>query len=682
MELNESNRVMNVDILSSDPFVAVYDDIISEQECQHFIKISQESLKRSLVSDSQKGFFSDGRTSSNTWIKHDHDQITKNVGERIAKIVGIPLENAESFQVIYYGVSQEYKQHYDSWVHNGSEKTLRCMKWGGARMKTALCYLNNVPKGGGTKMTKLNIIVPAIKGNMLVFQNTISEHNHDRHELSEHAGLPVQEGEKYAFNLWFRECNSKRLYKDFNPEYYKPIIKEESVDRLNTWNIYLNIENSEKLHTNKDIFKISQYFDTDVISDILKKSNFNSRPRRDAWVKLQDMEVLINKIEQTTNINRKFYENINVVEYLENVPHNKHFNAYDLFSENGKKNVSVQGQRVFTMSLFLSDNFKVVFPSLNTSYNFESGDFLIYNNVIDSSLIRDKDLERIIVSSSGTGYLANIYVRAKSKSGDTLINDTFKNNLKPEITEIENYTNTLNRVFDLFKTDSVSRTWTGLDSFKYNFKGDFENFKKYISQYNDIRINQNCLNQENLLKNYYLDENLPIQVVNNVFDSKLLELIKRYYKETIENNIWVLGDKQAKRYKAHNEPMSRFLHYECLPLIERITGKSLKPTYTYLSAYVKGSDLPPHTDRPDCEYTVSFIVDKPDNTNWNIYVHRPQQSIKHKGRYEQTPPLDECEPVDCDAGGLMLFQGTDHIHFRNELKEDYYNVLLLHYCSL
>ena len=30
----------------------------------------------------------------------------------------------------------------------------------------------------------------------------------------------VEEGEKFAFNLWFKECNSKMLYKDFNPGYY------------------------------------------------------------------------------------------------------------------------------------------------------------------------------------------------------------------------------------------------------------------------------------------------------------------------------------------------------------------------------------------------------------------------------------------------------------------------------
>ena len=33
--------------------------------------------------------------------------------------------------------------------------------------------------------------------------------------------MPVIEGEKYMFNLWFRECERNRLYSDYNPEYYK-----------------------------------------------------------------------------------------------------------------------------------------------------------------------------------------------------------------------------------------------------------------------------------------------------------------------------------------------------------------------------------------------------------------------------------------------------------------------------
>ena len=75
-------------------------------------------------------------------------------------------------------------------------------------------------------------------------------------------------------------------------------------------------------------------------------------------------------------------------------------------------------------------------------------------------------------------------------------------------------------------------------------------------------------------------------------------------------------------------------------------------------------------------------MDKPENSNWNIYVHKQRQPVKHKGRYPENPPKEECIGVDCDAGGLMIFQGTDRIHYREKLEADYYNIVLLHYCSV
>lgn len=675
---------VTVNILSNDPHVATYNNMLSDEECQHFIDISREYLKRALVSENNKGVISSGRTGSNTWIQHDHDEITQRVGKRIAKIVGMPLENAEAFQVIHYDVTQEYRRHYDSWVHDGSDKTHRCMNKGGARMKTALCYLNDVIKGGGTKMTKLDITIPAEKGKLLVFNNTVSDIDHTRHELSEHCGLPVEEGEKFAFNLWFKECNSKMLYKDFNPGYYgvsevteKKEVEPEIGRIVQITNIILEVDSSDRLHTSKDIFKIKSYIDESSTEEILQKCKFNTRERRDGWVKLTTVPDLVTKLEDTTGINQSFYENINIVEYKENVLHGRHFNAYDLNTYNGKKYTSKLGQRLFTITLLLTDNLTIDFSSIKTSCNLNQGDLLIYKNVMNNSLNRDSDLQRSIICKEGTGYLANVYIRCNNKIGEKLIALGEEEN-----TESENYMDTLDNVFIKFQKHEIKRHWSGLKSFKYIFKGDFEVFKNYISQYNEIRSNKAALNKENLYKKYVLDDKLPIQVVNNVLNSELLDLLKKYYKETISKNVWTLGDRQSNRYKAHNEPISRFLHYECLPLIERIVGKYMKPTYTYLSLYVKGANLPPHTDRPDCEYTVSFVVDKPVGSNWNIYVHKPQQEVSYKGRYDEKPPLEDCEPVDCDTGGLMLFQGTDHIHFREKLEADYYNVLLLHYRSL
>ena len=374
----------NQQILSNEPFVAKYPNFLSDLECQHFIDLSEGKLKDSLVTVADKGVVSSGRTSSNTWIKHDHDSITKEVGERIAKMVGIPLENAESFQLIYYGSSQEYKNHYDSWEHNGSEKTLRCMKYGGARMITALCYLNDVVKGGETKMTKLNITVPPTKGQMLVFHNTISSSNHARHPLSEHAGLPVVEGEKYAFNLWFRECNSKMLYKEFNPSYYQSNQKTEGVVLDISKEVVKETTNEEVKETAKEV----------VVNEIPK-------------------EVVVNKTSKELVVNKTHKEGINLLpdslqigDYLPFIKINgihfqKHVhnycneNPFIIATMNELQNDLCQ------FLLNISSNFNIIVL-------FEKGDFDKQEKTGKILLTKDKQLKSLLkINKKPTLYIAN-----------------------------------------------------------------------------------------------------------------------------------------------------------------------------------------------------------------------------------------------------------------------------------
>ena len=213
-------------LIHDDPEIFTIDNFLTNEECDHFINISKNQFKQSLVADINggKGQLSSGRTSENTWIKHNEDPITFTIAEKIANIVNIPLNNAEKFQVVHYNENQEYRQHYDGWKHDYSPKALKNMEKGGQRMKTALVYLNTVEEGGGTKMTKLNKTITAEKGKLLVFNNTY-KNSHERHILSEHAGMPVLKGEKYIFNLWFRECGRWSLYREFNPKYYEKIEK-------------------------------------------------------------------------------------------------------------------------------------------------------------------------------------------------------------------------------------------------------------------------------------------------------------------------------------------------------------------------------------------------------------------------------------------------------------------------
>lgn len=206
--------------IASDPQIFTIDNFVSDTECDHLIELGRPKLERALVSGQDKGMVSKGRSGSNNWVAHNASLTSLAVSIRIANLINMPLENAESLQIIHYGVEQEYRGHYDGWEHNKSEKTFRNMKLGGQRIYTCLCYLNDVKEGGGTRFNRLNINVQAQKGRLLVFSNVIKNTN-TRHPLSMHAGMPVISGEKYAFNLWFREKTRQKPYKDFHPEYFE-----------------------------------------------------------------------------------------------------------------------------------------------------------------------------------------------------------------------------------------------------------------------------------------------------------------------------------------------------------------------------------------------------------------------------------------------------------------------------
>ena len=195
---------------SSEPLVAVRNDVISPIECAYLIELAKPHIKRAGVVLDEGFKSSEGRTGSNHWLKYDEDDVVKSIGQRIADIVGLPLENAESMQIIHYRSEQEYRPHFDAFDLSLA-RGQKAAQWGGQRLVTALVYLNKVEGGGATQFPKLGITVPASPGRMVIFHNT-TEDISGPHPLSLHAGMPVEAGEKWAFNLWFRHHDTREMF--------------------------------------------------------------------------------------------------------------------------------------------------------------------------------------------------------------------------------------------------------------------------------------------------------------------------------------------------------------------------------------------------------------------------------------------------------------------------------------
>jgi len=197
-----------MEILYHDPLIFTLNGVLSVEECEHFINISANKMKRSKVSGygekaEKSNHLDNRRTSSNCWIGHVEDSVTKSVVKKISELVQISDSHAESFQVLHYANSQEYQPHLDTF-DTEDEGFKSYLENGGQRVVTALAYLNDVVKGGETSFPNVDKIVTPEKGKIVVF-HLCKKGTFEPNEKSLHGAMPVIEGEKWAFNLWFRQ---------------------------------------------------------------------------------------------------------------------------------------------------------------------------------------------------------------------------------------------------------------------------------------------------------------------------------------------------------------------------------------------------------------------------------------------------------------------------------------------
>ncbi len=86
--------------------------------------------------------------------------------------------------------------------------------------------------------------------------------------------------------------------------------------------------------------------------------------------------------------------------------------------------------------------------------------------------------------------------------------------------------------------------------------------------------------------------------------------LRRYYRYLIRTGAIRLGDGQSpRRYVAYNEPVARFFHRGIAATLSAVAGEALKPSYVYMASYLSGAELKKHTDREQCEFSVTLCVD-------------------------------------------------------------------------
>jgi hypothetical protein len=116
------------------------------------------------------------------------------------------------------------------------------------------------------------------------------------------------------------------------------------------------------------------------------------------------------------------------------------------------------------------------------------------------------------------------------------------------------------------------------------------------------------------------------------------------------------GDGQTPlRWTSHDDPGLRVFHHALTALVSAVGGEPLKPSYVYTATYHDGADLPRHTDRVQCGYTLSVCLDclpEPHReVPWPLRLHTPTTRVD----------------VHQALGDGLLFTGVDVPHERPRL---------------
>lgn len=194
-----AGQAVEVAVSLDTPIVRVLRGLMSEAECTALIDLARPRLARSLTVDEKGRHQTDERRSSNgMFFRIGETPLVKTIEDRIATLLGIPVNHGEGLQILHYLPGQEYEPHYD-WFDPTQPGFAAVTERGGQRIASVVMYLNTPEEGGGTGFPHAGLTVTALAGSAVYFAYETGD------EASLHAGLPVLKGEKWIATKWLRE---------------------------------------------------------------------------------------------------------------------------------------------------------------------------------------------------------------------------------------------------------------------------------------------------------------------------------------------------------------------------------------------------------------------------------------------------------------------------------------------
>lgn len=144
----------------------------------------------------------------------------------------------------------------------------------------------------------------------------------------------------------------------------------------------------------------------------------------------------------------------------------------------------------------------------------------------------------------------------------------------------------------------------------------------------------------------------------------------------------------GRRY-GHNLPFFVDVHKQLADFASDLFCEKVKPSYAFLSMYEPGGGCPLHVDRPQCRYTIDYLIQQEQTEPWPICISDTISDSDRDGILIGHPETDEDVTTiknsqnwhECllEPNDAVCYSGTHAWHYRPTLTVGKVDLAFFHF---
>ena len=181
-------------------------------------------------------------------------------------------------------------------------------------------------------------------------------------------------------------------------------------------------------------------------------------------------------------------------------------------------------------------------------------------------------------------------------------------------------------------------------------------------------------------------------VVRELFPADTHKAICDFLDERVPLMSVGVDEGEFVRTYAHNVPFFVGIHRQLTDLASEIFGEPVKPSYSFLSMYQDDGICPLHIDRPQCRYTIDYLIRQTQPEPWPIRIGDPM-SDDDRRMLDEAGDGHPKSPDDIDAriaaenwhevllqpNEAVCYSGTNSWHYRPERLRGTADLVFFHF---